>query len=338
MHVSVAFAGLRHGHIFSLLNRVKEHPNAEVVAVCDEDAASREEILKAGSAQISHTDISQMLAEVECDVVAIGDYFSKRGSIVIEALEAGKHVISDKPLCTRLDEWQRIESLSRERDLKVGCMFTMRDGAQIITIRNLLQDAEIGEVHAISFGGQHPLMLSSRAAWYFEPGTHGGTINDIGCHAIDAIPWLTGLEFATINAARSWNAFAPDFPHFQDAGQMMLTMDNGCGVLGDVSYFLPDSFGYTNPLYWRMTFWGRKGVIETSATAKHVTLMHDGETKIREIALAESNSGGCLSAFLNDIQGIAQPDALSTPHVLKATRTTLMIQRAADRGETNVAL
>ncbi|MEZ4683286.1 MAG: hypothetical protein R2932_54665 [Caldilineaceae bacterium] len=59
---------------------------------------------------------------------------------------------------------------------------------QAIGLRNLIRSGLIGEIHAINFGGQHPLMLDTRAAWYFEPGKHGGTINDIAIHAVDAIP------------------------------------------------------------------------------------------------------------------------------------------------------
>ena len=86
----------------------------------------------------------------------------------------------------------RIEALAREKNLKVGCMLTMRDAAAFIGARNLIQAGRIGEVHAIAFGGQHPLLLGSRPGWYFEQGKHGGTITDIGIHAIDALPWVTG--------------------------------------------------------------------------------------------------------------------------------------------------
>ena len=56
-----------------------------------------------------------MLDEVECDAVGVGDYFAKRGSIAIEALKRGKHVISDKPLCTSLDELAQIRELSQAK-------------------------------------------------------------------------------------------------------------------------------------------------------------------------------------------------------------------------------
>ncbi|MCP4516547.1 MAG: EamA family transporter, partial [Delftia sp.] len=45
----------------------------------------------------------------------------------------------------------------------------------------------IGAVQTMSMSGQHPLRLGERPAWYFEPGRHGGTITDIGVHAVDLI-------------------------------------------------------------------------------------------------------------------------------------------------------
>jgi predicted dehydrogenase len=273
-----------------------------------------------------------MLSEVDCNVVGIGDYYGKRGSIAIRALQAGRHVVADKPLCTSLEELRRIEDLSASKRLKAGCMLDMRDSAVFRGVRQLIQQGTIGEVHAMAFSGQHPLLLGTRPSWYFEPGKHGGTINDIAIHALDFIPWATGLSFTAINAARCWNAFIPQYPHFKDGSQMMLTMDNGCGVLGDVSYFAPNSQGYNSPFYWRMTFWGRKGVLEASTNMNAIILAMDGEKEVRHAELAAPAPGGYLKAFLDDVAGHLQPDGLNTRSVLAASRLALAIQEAADEG------
>ena len=257
--------------------------------------------------------------------------------MLVKALERGKHVIADKPLCTGMDDLNRIEELSREKGLKVGCMLTMRDSGQFIGVRELIQAGRIGAIHAIAFGGQHPLLLESRAEWYFEEGKHGGTITDIGIHAIDALPWITGLEWAKINAARCWNAFAPEYPHFADAGQMMLEMKNGCGVLGDVSYFAPDRAGYRMPYYWRTTFWGRDGVIETATTAKEIHLLGKDDDEVQILPLAPAQKGGHLRAFLADIAGETPHNGLDTAAVLRSARQVIRIQQAADGGEREVA-
>ena len=337
MPLKIAFAGFRHSHIFDLYNLARESAELEIVGACEGHEPTRANILATGRAAITHDRVDKMLDDVDCDIVATGTYFARRGQVLVKALERGKHVIADKPLCTGMDDLNRIEELSREKGLKVGCMLTMRDSGQFIGVRELIQAGRIGAIHAIAFGGQHPLLLGSRAEWYFEEGKHGGTITDIGIHAIDALPWITGLEWAKINAARCWNAFAPEYPHFADAGQMMLEMENGCGVLGDVSYFAPDRAGYRMPYYWRTTFWGRDGVIETATTAKEIHLLGKDDDEVQILPLAPAQKGGHLRAFLTDIAGETPHNGLDTAAVLRSARQVIRIQQAADGGEREVA-
>src|SRR3712207_4327171 len=144
----------------------------------------------------------------------------------------------------------------------------------------------------------------------FEPGMHGGTINDIGIHAIDLIPWLTGRTVVEATAARAWNTRLPQFPHFKDAAQMMLKLDNGGGVMGDLSYLAPEAVGYSVDQYWRVTCHGDRGVAETNYNAKAVTLASGAEVKS---VPAEANiPTGCLDAFLDEIAGVSREGALTT--------------------------
>jgi predicted dehydrogenase len=336
--IQLAFVGFRHGHIFDLYRRAQESDDFEVVAGCEEDKATRETLAEQGTVSISHDNFDDMLSDVACDAVAVGDYYGKRGERIIAALSAGKHVIVDKPVCTRLSELDEIERLVKETGLRVACMLDMRDSPQTRTARTLVQGGTIGEVKAISFGGQHPLLLGTRPNWYFEPGKHGGTINDIAIHALDALPWITGLRFTQLHAARCWNALASDYPHFEGAGQMMLSMDNGCGVLGDVSYLAPDSQGYTTPFYWRITLWGEKGILEFATTSDQITLALDGEEAVRQVPLGEGDPGGYLRAMAADIAGTLSDGQLSSQDALRAARLALTIQQAADTGACNVPL
>ena len=338
MKLKIAFAGFRHGHILSLYELAQQSAALEVTAVCEEHAQTRAQLQESGAVRFTHDNIADMLDQTACDIVAIGDYFARRGSLVLEALRRGKHAIADKPLCTRLSELVEIRRLTQEQGLKVGCMLTMRDAAAMRGARQLIRAGRIGEIHAIAFGGQHPLMPDSRPGWYFEPGKHGGTITDIGIHAIDAIPWITGLEFATVNAARSWNAFVPQYPEFEDAAQMMLTMDNGCGVLGDVSYFAPDRLAYRLPFYWRTTFWGREGVIEISTNAEDILVIGRQDQEPDRQPLPPSIKGGYLQAFLDDIAGKAPENGLTTSAVLQSMQTAIQIQEAANHGVREQAL
>ena len=110
----------------------------------------------------------------------------------------------------------------------------------------------------------------------------------------------------------------------------MLTMGNGCGVLGDVSYMASDSSGYTLPFYWRMTFWGELGVIDTSKTSSEVTVALNGENGIRHEPLSAGKPGGYFRSFIHDIEGNLDQDELCTEYSLRVARMALTIQKAAD--------
>jgi len=328
--LKVAFIGFRHGHIFSLYDHLTKQADFAIVATCEEHAPTRQKLIKEGRVAITHRRYATMLDEVDCDVIAVGDYYSIRGARIIEALRRGKHVVSDKPICTSLAELKQIERLARSKCRQVSAQLDMRGYGPFRKVREIVRAGTIGEIHAIHFTGQHPLMLGSRPGWYFEKGKHGGTINDIAIHAIALLPWMTGLRFAEVTGARTWNAFAKKFPHFLDAAQFMVRMNNGCGVFGDVSYFMPDTHGYSLPQYWRFTLYGRNGVVEAGYNLPNVFLALNGETQPQTLPVLEPQPFG----YLNMLTGVEPGQSLTTREVLDASRITLLIQRAADTGKT----
>ena len=336
MSIKFAVAGFRHGHIYSLVNRIKEMDNCELAACCESHAETRAALNARPDLEVKYDDFDKMLKEVDCDVVAVGDYYGIRGSMLLKALEAGKHVIADKPVCASLDELDAIEKLAAAKNLKVGCMLDLRQALPMVKIRQLVQAGTIGEIHAISFTGQHPLLWGSRPGWYFEEGKHGGTINDIAIHGIDYLTWATGMKFTEVTAARTWNAFADKCPIFNDAAQFMAKMENGCGVMADVSYFAPDSCGYSLPYYWEFTFWGKKGVLRACIKDEKVKLSLNGDKGESLIALSAKVQPDYFSQFLDDIAG--NPGELDTAAVIESARVTLKIQQAADTCSAYVAL
>ena len=330
MKTRFAFAGFRHGHILDLLTGVEERADTEIVACCEEDAGAREELAAKGRVKITHHDFAAMLRDVECDVVAIGDYYAKRGTMVLAALHAGKHVLSDKPLCTTLAEQEEIERLSAERKLVVGLQLDSRGYAAMRKLREIIRSGEIGEVATIRIDGQHPLLPGVRPAWYFEAGKHGGTINDIGIHALDLVHWLTGLDWREITAARCWNAKAREFPHFHDCAQFMATLNNGAGVLADFSYLAPDALGYVLPHYWHMLVHGTKGLAETNLFAKEVTVIADASKAPEQRPAGDDRTRGYLEDYLQELRGNT-PEDLTSAACLLASRRALEAQVLADR-------
>ncbi|MBQ2718529.1 MAG: Gfo/Idh/MocA family oxidoreductase [Clostridia bacterium] len=325
--MKIAIIGCRHNHIFSLYRWMKESGRVEFAGAYEADEPTRLAAEKSPGLSFPYASVEEVLADKTVDAVAIGDYYSIRGSHAIAALRAGKHVIADKPICTSLSELDEIEALSRERGLAVGAMLDMRCHKNVLAAKQLIEEGTLGRIHNIQFGGQHPLSYGTRPSWYFEEGKHGGVINDIAIHGIDLLTYLTGERVERINAARTYNAYATEVPHFLDCGQMMLTLTGGIGVLADVSYSAPTKLGYTSPFYWEFHIWGERGMLSFSYGTDGVTLYGmDAAAPVTVPPIAPGDT--ILDAFLDQVEG--KPTRLSTAEVLAASRKTLEIQRLAD--------
>jgi predicted dehydrogenase len=235
MPLRIAAVGFRHGHILSFIARARELDYCELVGVVEESDDSS--LLERAGVERTHATFDELLEDVECDVVATAQYSGKRGALIIKALEHGKHVICDKPMCVSIAELERIKQLCAEKGLEISMQLSMRFVALYQTMRSVIQDGEIGEFLAASLSGQHPLGYgTTRPAWYFEPGKHGGTINDIFIHGADMLRYCTGHEFEQVIAAETWNESLPEVPFFQVGAQCMMKMTGGPRVLADVSY------------------------------------------------------------------------------------------------------
>src|SRR5438046_3116468 len=102
--MKLAFFGFRHGHVLGLYAAAKEQPRVEIVAAVEEHAETAAGLRSGGTVQLTHDSYAAVLESIPCDAIAVGDYFGRRGEIIQTALRAGKHVIADKPICTRMSE------------------------------------------------------------------------------------------------------------------------------------------------------------------------------------------------------------------------------------------
>ena len=330
MELRFAFVGFRHSHVFGLIDAIRAIEDTAIVACCEEDPDTRKTLAEDDRVEITHDTFERMLAEVDCDVVVIADYFAKRGSLAIRALQAGKHVMSDKPLCTSLGELDQIATIAQAGTLSVGMQLDLRCDSALRTMRSVVQAGAIGQVHTVTFTGQHPLSLGSRPSWYFEPGCQGGTINDIAVHGIDITSWVSGLSVIDVVAARVWNARARKYRHFQDGAQLMLRLDNDGGVLADVSYLGPEDCGPV-PQYWRFTFHGDKGLVEGIYGHDTVLLAANSSKNPRAIPVEPAAERVFLSDFIHEVNGRPMPNgSLTTKTVLQVSRIALKTQRVAD--------
>lgn len=321
--MNIAFAGLRHCHIFDLYKMVQADSNYRILGAYEADNDAHQQAESQGVV-CNYISYETLLADPCVDVVALGGCYGDRGEMAIRALQAGKHVMADKPLCTDLTQLDMIEKLAREKNLKVSCMFTMRYEKKIQALKKLISSGTLGEINNVYIGGQHPLQYGRRPVWYYEPGKHGGVINDIAIHGIDAIKYALDLDVDQVLASRCWNKFAIHEPDFRDSAQLMLTANNGAGILADVSYAIPDGVEFSLPYYWQFYIWGTKGVISFSMVEKEsfYYLAGDAKPHLLEETLVQTDY---LTDFRNLVAG-EQNVVLSMEETFRSTRATLQIQ------------
>lgn len=327
--MKLAFIGFRHPHIRTLYKLAQENPDVEIVGAYEANADARAAATEAVGVVFTHDTLEDLLADPNVETVAIGDYYGARGAEIIASLKAGKHVYSDKPLCTSISEWEEICRLQKETGKKVGCMLDMRYLPWVGAVKRFLDEDGLGEIHAISFGGQHPLMYGKRESWYFEKGCHGGTVNDIAVHGVDLVEYFTGKRIEKIERVRTWNAFSKEVPEFLDCAQLMATLSGGTGLMADVSYAAPASCGYATPYYWRFTFWGEKGVLECNYNSEYARLWMDGEESERLLPNLDEPVSDCLRVFLDELAG--KPVEIDTEWTLRVSGELLRLQAAATR-------
>ena len=99
--VKYAFAGFRHGHIYRLLDLVLKNENTEIVGAWEENEASKKDAADNHGVTFTYDSYEALLADPAVDVVAIGDYYGRRGAMVIAALATQGR--------TEIEEIQHIE-------------------------------------------------------------------------------------------------------------------------------------------------------------------------------------------------------------------------------------
>lgn len=330
MSIKVAFVGFRHGHVQAMYKAAERLDYVDIVACVDEGGPEAHgSSIPALGVTLTHESLDQVIADVDFDVLACADYYANRGGHVIKALEAGKHVVTDKPLCTKLEELKTIAKLAREKDLQVGIDLTMRYGGEYATLAGIVQQGGIGELSSCMVTGLHGLAYGTRPMWYFEPGKHGGTINDLMIHGFDLVRWATGLEFTKVIFADAWNRRAPN--NMQDAAQMALEFGNNAKYLGDCSYMAAEG----GPEHWRFFLWGTEGSIAHDGHQFIWTRAGEGVQEITPCNQPPTNDP--FEDFMESLH-TGRQRWMSTEECLAAEAVAVQTQLAGDTGRRDMPL
>lgn len=321
--MKLLFYGFRHAHVEGLYERAKNNARVTVAGCVEENVEARAGVSERLGVTFDERSYDEWL-ETDIDAVAIGGRYGDRGRAIIKALRAGKHVIADKPICTTVEEYEEIAALCRGKGMKVACMLDLRYMPSARAAKELLDSGKLGQVRSVSYTGQHCLDFAHRPKWYFEKGMHGGTLNDLAIHGVDLITHLTGFRMSEINAARCWNAYATEVKDFKDCAMYMATLENGAGVIADVSYSAPSQI-YATEIYWNFKFWCDNGLLTFNITNPNAKVYYAGEKEVK-ILDGVKDTKNYLDDFMDEIENGGSE---FTESVLCTTEQVLHLQRSS---------
>jgi len=230
-----------------------KQPNAEMVAFCDIVIERAQEAAKKFGSEGAkvYTDYRELLGDPSIDIVHICTPNDSHAEIAIAALEAGKHVMCEKPMAKTAADARRMAETARRtgKKLTIGYQNRFRPDSQYL--KKICDAGELGEIY---FAKAHAVRRRAVPTWGVfldEEKQGGGPLIDIGTHALDLTLWMMnnykpkvvlGQAFHKLssreNAANAWGPWDPKKFTVEDSAFGMIIMENGATIMLESSWAL----------------------------------------------------------------------------------------------------
>lgn len=330
--VKFSVIGLNHGHIYGQTDAMirgggqlvsfyaKENDLAEAYAKKYPDAkraSSEKEVLEDNSIQLI------VSASIPVDRAPLG----------IEVMKHGKDFLVDKPGITTLKQLADVKKVQKETKRIYAVMYSERfENRATVKAGELVKAGAIGNVIQTIGMGPHRININSRPQWFFDKKYFGGIICDIGSHQCDQFLFFTNSTKAEVVASQTGNVHYPQYPNFEDFGDMTVRGDGGTGYIR-VDWFTPDGLNTWGD--GRLTILGTDGYIELR---KNVDIAgHEGGNHLFLVDKKETRYFDCSKdplpfgeQFINDVANRTNT-AMTQEHCFLATELALQAQDKAQR-------
>jgi len=166
----------------------KKVPDAEIVAAASPTREHVERFAKDFGIPKAFTDYRELLKLDEVDVVSIGVPNYLHARITVDAAEAGKHVIIEKPLCMNLREADEMISACRKAGVKLMYAEELCFAPKYVRAKELIDEGAIGKLYLVKQAEKH---FGPHSAWFWDVNkSGGGVLMDMGCHAFQFFRWI----------------------------------------------------------------------------------------------------------------------------------------------------
>ncbi|WP_324643735.1 Gfo/Idh/MocA family oxidoreductase [Pseudarthrobacter sp. LT1] len=204
--IGYGFMGAAHSQGWRTAPRVFDLPvEPEMAVVVGRNADAVAAAARKWGWAESATDWRDVIAREDIDVVDIVTPGDSHAEIAIAALEAGKHVLCEKPLANTVAEAEAMAEAAERaavRGIRAMVGFTYRRVPAVTLLRNLIAEGAVGAVNQVRASYRQDWLVDPKMplAWRLQKEHAGsGALGDIGAHAIDLAQFVTGLALEKVS-------------------------------------------------------------------------------------------------------------------------------------------
>ena len=202
--IGYAFMGRAHSQAWRSVGAAFDVPEIERRVLVGRDESAVAQAARRLDWQEHATDWREVIAREDVDIVDICTPGFLHAEIAIAALEAGKHVLCEKPLANDTDEAVRMVEAARaarERGQVAALGHTYRRVPALAHARDLVAAGRLGEIRQVRASYLQDWLVDAAAgmSWRLRKETAGsGALGDIGSHAVDQIQFVTGQSVTAV--------------------------------------------------------------------------------------------------------------------------------------------
>ncbi|MCE5328473.1 MAG: Gfo/Idh/MocA family oxidoreductase [Planctomycetaceae bacterium] len=190
-----------------------QYPDFQLTALCDIDKAALQRTAEKYNITQTYTDYRKLLSSADVDAVVVPLPNYLHAPVTIAALEAGKHVLCEKPMTVSVADAKAMVAAAvraRRKGLALQIGVVWRQDGRAMTIKKLIDSGKLGEIYHVRATLIRRRGIPGLGGWFTTlKKSGGGAVMDIGVHWIDLAMYVSGLWKATAVSAANYAKFGP---------------------------------------------------------------------------------------------------------------------------------
>jgi predicted dehydrogenase len=171
----------------------KSCPEAELVAICDTDEGRLAEKAQEVQPWRTYTHYEDLLADRDLDAVSIVLPNVLHAPVTLQAIQAGKHVLCEKPLAMNAAEAQMMVDAARAAGRKLMVHFNVRFNPTSRAVKQAIDRGQLGQIYYARSVWHRKRGIPRLGGWFTQKAmSGGGALIDLGVHRLDLALWFMG--------------------------------------------------------------------------------------------------------------------------------------------------